>query len=147
MASLVAVVRHFYCVLGDGGPHIASSVDSSSRSVGCQVSSVRAKMELTYGQRDAIRHALPIVPDLGMPGLISLCFVPHHRIVMRDAAGQETKFTVCFGCDEVQLADGNIFMTPFLWRSSLRRLFTEHGIPVRDLREYSKPDLLNTGGP
>lgn len=101
---------------------------------------VLTKVELTSQQREAVRRALPIVPDIGLPGMIALCFVPHHRVVTRDAAGQESAFTICFGCDEARVERGAIFMTPFLWRSSLRRLFTDHQIPVRGLREYSTPN-------
>ncbi len=100
---------------------------------------VLSKVELTSQQRAAVRRALPIVPDIGVPGMVTLCFVPHHRGVTRDATGQESAFTICFGCDEARVGRGGIFMTPFLWRSSLRRLFADHHIPVRGLREYSKP--------
>src|SRR5687768_3055184 len=52
------------------------------------------KLELTPEQRKVVRRALPIVPDIGIPGLIALCFVPHHRVVTRDAAGQESAFII-----------------------------------------------------
>jgi len=107
---------------------------------------VLTKVELTSQQRETVRRALPIVPDIGLPGMINLCFVPHHRVVTRDTAGQESAFTICFGCDEARVARGAIFMTPFLWRSSLRRLFTDHQIPVRGLGEYSTLVLPASAG-
>ena len=100
---------------------------------------VLTKVELTSEQRAAVRAALPIVPDTGLPGVIALCFSPHHRIIARDASGEEFTFTVCFGCDEAKIEQGSIFMTPLLWHSSLRQLFTDHNIPIRALSDYYKP--------
>lgn len=96
---------------------------------------VLARVELDTRQREAVASALPLRPDIGIPGLIAYCFVPHHRIVARDAAGQDVVFLLCFECDELRFQQGPIRMTPLLWRSSLRRLFTDHKIPVRDASE------------
>ncbi len=92
--------------------------------------------ELGPDQRKAVGSAMPLLPNVGVPGLMMLCFIPHHRVAARDPAGHELVFRVCFECDQVQVQEGYIFMTPFLWQSSLRRLFTDHKIPVRDEEEY-----------
>lgn len=83
-------------------------------------------------QRQEIASAMPLLPDLGVPGLMALCFIPHHRIVTRASSGQEKEFLVCFECDQVGFFDDMVSATPFLWRSPLRRLFTGHGIPVQE---------------
>ena len=105
---------------------------------------VLTQVELTAGQRAAVGAALPMVPDFGLPGVIPLCFSPHHRIIARDGSGAEFTFTVCFGCENAEIKQGPIFMTPWLWHASLRRLFTDHNIPIRSLSDYSKPVATNT---
>lgn len=107
--------------------------------------SVLTVAELAPGQREAVARAMPPLPDLGWPGLMLLCFIPHHRIVARDSAGHEFKFQVCFTCDQVRADGGSIDMTPLLWRSP-RRLFTEHNVRVRDLHEYSEMALRHRKG-
>ena len=103
------------------------------------VDQVLAKVELDAKQRDAAVSALPIVPDIGLPGpSILLCWFPHHRIVMTNADGREVSFDVCFSCDEISFDRGRIMMMPYLWHSSLRQLFIDHKIPIRTRREYSK---------
>ena len=97
-----------------------------------------AKVELSVNQRQAVASALPIAPDIGVPGVISLCFRPHHRVVITSIEGVDVSFDVCFGCDEVRFGEGGIMMTPYFWQSSLRRLFTEHGVQVRQQKDYSR---------
>jgi len=102
------------------------------------------KVELSTEQKKAVVSAIPMTPDIGMPGFMPLCYMPHHRVVMTKPDGREIAFEICFGCDEVSFAQGKIVTTPFLWRSSLRRLFTAHGISVRTREEYMDlqfPDL------
>ena len=96
------------------------------------------KVELSMEQRKAVVSAIPMTPDSGVPGFILLCYMPHHRVVMTNSDGGEVAFEICFGCDEVSFAQGPVVMTPFVWRSSLRRLFTDHGILVRTKDEYRK---------
>ena len=98
---------------------------------------VLAKVELDRKQRREIASAMPLLPDLGVPGLMALCFVPHHRIVTRASSGQEKEFLVCFECDQVSFFGEWVSATPFLWRSPLRRLFTGHGIPVQEPDEWA----------
>jgi hypothetical protein len=89
---------------------------------------VLSKVDLDVEQRNAVASALPIVPDVGWPDTVRRCFVPHHRVIARNAYGQEFAFTVCFGCEQVMTLRAGIFATPFLWRSTLRRLFNDHKI-------------------
>lgn len=88
---------------------------------------------LTPSEFDHVTDALPILPDLGIPGGYTMCFIPHHRVVITDRATQhDTTLTVCFHCDEVRLSGHQIMMTPYVWRRSLRQLFARHNIPIRD---------------
>jgi hypothetical protein len=97
------------------------------------------KVELTHGQYEAVASALPIRPDIGAPGMPPrLCWMPHHRVVMTNADGNEVSFEVCFKCDQVAFDKERIWDTPYLWRASLRKLFTDHGVPVRAKDEYTK---------
>jgi hypothetical protein len=95
-------------------------------------------VELSAEQRKALVSAIPMTPDIGVPGSILLCYMPHHRVVMTNPDGGQVAFEICFGCDEFSFAQDPVVMTPFLWRSSLRGLFTDHGIPVRTKDEYRK---------
>ena len=88
-------------------------------------------VELNAEQRKTIASALPIVPDVGIPFLPLACFIPHHRLITRDASGNEFVFLICFGCDQLKINDGMILGTPFLWHSSLRNLFTENKITLQ----------------
>jgi hypothetical protein len=88
-------------------------------------------VKLDTEQRKAIASALPIVADFGIPGLYTLCFVPHHRLIAHSADGKDFVFLICFTCDEMKINDGNILETPFLWHSSLRNLFMENKIPLQ----------------
>ena len=93
---------------------------------------VLAKAELDGKQRKEIASAMPLLPDIGVPGLMALCFVPRHRIVASAPSGEEKEFLVCFECDQLGFFGSLVSATPFFWRSPLRRLFTGHGIPVRE---------------
>ena len=80
-----------------------------------------------------VTDALPLWPDIGIPGSSSMCFIPHHRVVITDrVTQQETTFAVCFHCDEVCLSGHQILQTPYAWRRSLRQLFSQHDIPIRE---------------
>ena len=96
------------------------------------------RVELSVEQRKAVVSAIPMTPDIGVPGFILLCYMPHHRVVTTNSDGGEVAFEICFGCDEVSFAQGPVVMTPFAWRSSLRRLFTDYGIPVQTRDEYRR---------
>ncbi len=86
---------------------------------------------------DALR-ALPYALDLSYPGIEKNCnFIPHHRIVAVAEDGGTTNLELCFTCDDLSVRNGtdrhaSIVAIPFAWRGLLRRLFTSHGIPVRD---------------
>jgi hypothetical protein len=68
--------------------------------------------------------------------MMSMCFIPHHRVAALDSAGHRFVFRVCFACDEVNVQEEMPFMTPPLWQSSLRRLFTDHKVQIRGAKEY-----------
>jgi hypothetical protein len=85
-----------------------------------------------------VAAALPVVPDAGLPAIIRKCFWPHHRVIIVDERGAELILRVCFTCEEIATGSSGVHGTPYLWRSSLRRLFTEQKIPIRDEHEYSK---------
>lgn len=79
-----------------------------------------------------VADAVPITWQVGIPGFIAMCFVPHHRIVITDINQQETICAVCFGCEQVRLSGSGIQAAPLAWQRSLRQLFHQHGIPIRD---------------
>jgi hypothetical protein len=99
---------------------------------------VLTTVELPRGKWHEVVQALPVVPDMGIPLLVKLCFDPHHRIVLADEHGRYFTFSVCFECDQVATDSSSIIGTPYLWRSSVRRLFSEHQIPIRNSREYGR---------
>jgi hypothetical protein len=89
-----------------------------------------------WPQVASVASSAPIVPDLEIPLVETLCFIPHHRIVMRDEQGKDSIFSVCFECEKVKTEEFGEMEMPYLWRASLRRLFTNHKIPVREMAEY-----------
>ncbi len=92
---------------------------------------------LKGSQRSDVLSALPVRPDIGIPGLIARCFHPQHRVVIGDDTGEDLVLEVCFGCEEIRLSGSSVMMTPSLWQTSLRRLFIDHQIPIRDRRDYA----------
>ena len=62
---------------------------------------------------------------------LTMCFVPHHRLIARDAKGLEFIFTICFECDEAAITGTGPFSMPIKWRSSLRKLFEQNGFQVK----------------
>jgi hypothetical protein len=103
---------------------------------------VLTTVDLPRSEWHRVVGAIPVIPDTGIPLLVKMCFWPHHRVVVTDDHGGEFIFRVCFYCDEVATDSSGIRSTPFLWRSSLRRLFTEQKIPIRDEHEYTKLQKL-----
>ena len=97
-----------------------------------------ASVELPRSEWPQFVGALPVVPDVGMPGLVKLCFIPHHRIVVTDSRGGRFEFTVCFQCDQLKVGQTGIVATPYLWQGSLRRLFGSHRVLIRSDREYNR---------
>lgn len=112
----------------------ASSIRLEEHSFG-KVLSTRT---LTPAEFHRVTEAVPITPDFGVPGLIALCFIPHHRVIIADATQQQTTFEVCFSCEQVQLSGRGLLPTPTAWRQPLRQLFLRHDIPIRD---GYKPDF------
>ena len=96
-----------------------------------------ASVELPRDQWPQVLAAMPIVPDVGVPGSVRMCFIPHHRVIVTDQQGQPLAFTVCFACDQAHTERMGIFATPYLWCGPLRRLFTDHAIRIRTDREYT----------
>ncbi|MEY4482795.1 MAG: hypothetical protein RL693_247 [Verrucomicrobiota bacterium] len=99
-------------------------------------SQVITSVELSRDEWHQVVAAMPAVPDTGVPFLVALCFKPHHRVVVMDAADGRTDFIVCFGCEQVASSSSGIIGTPYLWRGSVRRLFTQHHVPIRSLHDY-----------
>ena len=97
-----------------------------------------ATVELPRAEWPQIVAALPVVPDFGMPGLVKMCFIPHHRIVVTDRQGGQREFTVCFQCDQLKVDRTRIRATLYLWQGSLRRLFRSHQVLIRSDREYNR---------
>jgi hypothetical protein len=87
---------------------------------------------LTAAEFRHVTDALPITGDFGIPGLIAMCFIPHHRVVIIGSGQRETTFAVCFTCEQVAASDSGILSTPYAWRQPLRQLFLRHDIPIRD---------------
>ena len=112
----------------------ASSVRLEEHSFG----NVLSTRTLTPAEFQQVNEAVPITLDYGVPGLIALCFIPHHRVIIADATQQQTTFEVCFSCEQVQLSGHFLLPTPSAWRQPLRQLFLRHDIPIRD--NY-KPDF------
>lgn len=98
---------------------------------------VLTSVELPRSEWSKVSSALLPAPDIGMADSITLCFVPHHRVVIANERGKSFRLTLCFQCDQATTESSKIFATPYAWRSRLRRLFTEHQIPIRDGKEYN----------
>ena len=93
-------------------------------------------VELPKEQWSQITAHLPIVPDIGIPGSVKLCFIPHHRIVITGPDQEKVIFTICFGCDQATVGNSGIFALPYIWSATLQNLFTSHQIRIRNDREY-----------
>jgi hypothetical protein len=94
-------------------------------------------LELSHEQWPQVASAASTVPDFKTHD-IAACYNPHHRIVIQEEQGKDFVFAVCFECEKVKTEESGIIVTPYLWRSSLLRLFTNHRIPVRGIVEYSR---------
>lgn len=96
---------------------------------------ILSRRELNAEQRAKASES--IAGDLtgGVPFTLTLCFVPHHRMIARDAKGLEFIFTICFECDEAAITGSGPFAMPTHWRSSLRRLFEENGFLMKKSTE------------
>ena len=60
--------------------------------------------QLAPAEFQRVSEAIPITPDFGIPGLLAMCFIPHHRVIIADASQQQKTFEVCFSCEQVQLS-------------------------------------------
>ncbi|HRQ89866.1 MAG TPA: hypothetical protein PLA50_13785 [Bacteroidia bacterium] len=67
-----------------------------------------------------------LVP-LSAPIDISMCWKPHHRILLRGDEGSRS-VEICFGCDLFEFESGPRKL-PKPWRQAFRELFSKHGIP------------------
>lgn len=94
-------------------------------------------LELSHNQWPQVATSASIVLNFRTP-LVAACFNPHHRIVVQDEQGKDFIFTICFECEKVETEEFGVIVMPYLWRSSLLRLFTNHKIPVRGIIEYSR---------
>jgi len=87
-------------------------------------------------------EALPVTWQVGIPGLVMYCYVPHHRVVITDAQGRETTLGVCFGCNQLKLDRGGVWNAPEAWQQPLRALFLRHEVPIRE--RYTVNDDMET---
>ena len=94
-------------------------------------------VDLPTEQWSQVTTHLPIVPDIGVPGSVKMCFILHHRIVIIGRNQQQLIFTICFGCDQAAIGKSRIFALPYIWSATLRNLFASHQIRVRSDREYN----------
>jgi hypothetical protein len=99
---------------------------------------ILTKIVLPQDKWSEVLRAVPVVPDIGTPG-VALCFVPHHRIVITTDGTNEFRLNICFACQQASTQSSGIFGVPYLWRSSLRHIFVDHQVPIRDEREYVPP--------
>lgn len=101
-----------------------------------QGDSILSSQPLQPELSQSVLCALPLLPDLGIPGIIKPCYIPHHRIIGADSSGAtRCAVSVCFGCEQFAFDDSDVAPTPFSWRQPLRRLFVQHGVLIRS--EYS----------
>jgi hypothetical protein len=92
---------------------------------------ILSRRELDAEQRAKANESIGGDLTGGVPFTLDMCFVPHHRMVARDAKGLDFTFTICFECDEAAITGSGPFFMPIKWRSSLRRLFEENGFLVK----------------
>ena len=102
---------------------------------------VLTSVELPRPEWTQVVAAMPIVPDIGVPGIVKMCFIPHHRIVIVGERGKRFEVVACFMCDQAATTKTGIFATPYLWCNRLRHLFTDYHIRIRDAREYTDLEM------
>jgi len=93
---------------------------------------ILATRELDDTQRVMLIRILPAIVPRGLGFSLKLCFVPHHRIIARDAAGVEFLFEICFLCDQAQHTGPSIYDIPAPGSAAVRQLFEQFGIRVAD---------------
>jgi hypothetical protein len=99
------------------------------------VDKVIASKDLPPSKFLGVWAAFPPFLDLGIPGADTACiFNPHHRIIITDVSGNVTTIEVCFECDHISILHGNerygqTERTPLLWMWTLRRYFSQEGMP------------------
>lgn len=88
---------------------------------------------LTSAEFQSVVDAVPVTAEFGFTEMRSMCFVPHHRVIISDQDTQKrTILEVCFSCQYVYLKDSDsLLQTPLAWREPMRQLFKQYGIPIR----------------
>ena len=92
---------------------------------------VVSRRDLDSEQRVAANESIRGGLGGGAGFTLSMCWVPHHRVIARDAKGSEFALTICFGCDEARITGYSQFPMPTKWKSSLRQLFEQNGFRCR----------------
>lgn len=85
-----------------------------------------------------VLHAFPFSIDYGVIFLTKMCFIPHHRIVIKTRQGDTFTCLICFQCDQYSLnskSDSSIHDMPLFWSGRLRQLFMDAGIPTNAPKE------------
>lgn len=92
-----------------------------------------SQIDLDSEQRAVAMESISGDMTGGLPFTLTMCFVPHHRLITQDAKGLEFTFTICFKCDEAAISGTGQFSMPYKWRSSLRKLFEENGFRLKQI--------------
>jgi len=100
-------------------------------------------VELPRSEWHKLLDALPPVPDAGVRILIRKCYWPNHRALIVGEHGEEFTLDVSFVCEEISTEASGVHGTPYFWRSSIRKMFLEFHVPIRDPSEYSKLNRLS----
>lgn len=91
---------------------------------------VVAQRELDAREREDVLRALSIAPQFPVPLYIKMCFIPHHRMVVRDSRGGEAEYLICFSCDQYRFPGTGIRDMPPGWPAAVRRLYERHDLPL-----------------
>lgn len=97
-----------------------------------------ARSQLNPSQRLALMRILPQIVPGGFPYSLKLCFVPHHRIVMKSRSGADFTLTICFGCDQAEHTGTSLYDMPSAGSAALRAFIIDCGIRVRSVGEYAR---------
>jgi hypothetical protein len=88
--------------------------------------------DLSSDEFHKVSDAMPLLFEMGDPvltGTKKCIFDPHHRIIIKDAAGKEDVIRVCFICDQYEVDSGPIHDIPSAWIPTFQSFFTQEGLP------------------
>ena len=77
---------------------------------------------------------------------MTMCWVPHHRIIIETKDQEDIVINLCFSCDEIRVKGGSRYHIPSGLKQHLRRLFDDNGIssepPSSEEIAKSHPDYV-----